>query len=427
MINNNKGEMQYRNVLKVKNIDEAREKLHNLYGNDYFIENKRSVPKDVFFGLFHKDMLEVTYTVKNRNDVSARNAELRDSFSAATGKNGDADFLRNKDEILRKSGNLNFSDAAAINTQLGDLSKQLKVLTEEVKSGSLQAKSDVHPSIEKIQGLLSDNEFTFAYIQEICGKLKKTFSWDDLEDFSKVQRAVVDWIGESIVVAPEKVHRKPHVVILIGPTGVGKTTTLVKLATLFMREAKKNNRTSDFCFITTDTMRVGALEQISRFGEVIGKNVLKAQTNEDVQKLFEEYKDDSDAIFIDTGGYSPNDAQHLADMKTMLSVHGLNPDVYLTVSASTKAKDLHTIMQNYEPFGYQSVIVTKCDESEQYGNVISVLHEKHKSIAYITYGQKMTQTISRADRIEFLKRLEGFAIDRVHIEDKFNSDEIGRK
>lgn len=353
--------------------------------------------------------------------MPVRTPETPDAFSAAGGKAGLDEFLRSRNEILKKNGSL--ADSAALNTQIGDLSKQIKELTEQVKSGSMRTKNDVHPSVERIQELLSDNEFTFAYIQELCDRLKKTFSLDELEDFSKVQRAVVDWIGESISVAPKKVHRKPHVVILVGPTGVGKTTTLVKLATLFMREAKKNSRTSDFCFITTDTMRVGAMEQLSRFGEVIGKNVLKAQTNEDVQKLFEEYKDDSDAIFIDTGGYSPNDAQHLADMKTMLSVHGLNPDIYLTVSASTKAKDLHTIMQNYEPFGYQSVIVTKCDESEQYGNIISVLHEKHKSIAYVTYGQKMTQTISRADRIEFLKRLEGFAVDRVHIEDIFNNDE----
>lgn len=423
MMNSNKDEMQFRNVLRVKNLDEARKKLHDLYGNDYFIENKRSVPKDIFFGLRHKDMLEVTYTVKNRSEVPARNSKMPDIVSVPGGKAGFDDFLRNKDEILKKSGSL--VDSAALNTQIGDLSKQIKELTEQVKSGSMRTESTVHQSVEKIQELLSDNEFTFAYIQEICDRLKKTFSWDDLEDFSKVQRAVVDWIGESILIAPKKVHRKPHVVILIGPTGVGKTTTLVKLATLFMREAKKNNRTSDFCFITTDTMRVGAMEQLSRFGEVIGKTVLKAQTNEDMQKLFEEYKDDSDAIFIDTGGYSPNDAQHLADMKTMLSVHGLNPDIYLTVTASTKAKDLHTIMQNYEPFGYQSVIVTKCDESEQYGNIISIMHEKHKSIAYVTYGQKMTQTISRADRIEFLKRLEGFAIDRIHIEDTFNNDETG--
>ena len=97
----------------------------------------------------------------------------------------------------------------------------------------------------------------------------------------------------------------------------------------------------------------------------------------------------------------------------------MNPDIYLTVMASTKVRDLQNIMQNYEPFGYSSVIVTKCDESEQLGNVISVLHEKHKSVSYVTHGQVASRDIDKADVVNFLIRLENFKVDRVHIEDKF--------
>ena len=109
-------------------------------------------------------------------------------------------------------------------------------------------------------------------------------------------------------------------------------------------------------------------------------------------------------------------------MKLLLDVPNMNPDIYLAATASTKSRDLMNIMQNYEPFGYKSVIITKCDESEQFGNVISVLYEKHKSISYITDGQVASRNISRANVIEFLKRLENFKIDRVHIEDKFGNE-----
>ena len=105
----------------------------------------------------------------------------------------------------------------------------------------------------------------------------------------------------------------------------------------------------------------------------------------------------------------------------MLDVRGLNPDVYLAVMASTKGRDLKKIMQNYEPFGYQSVIITKCDESDQYGNVISVLSERHKSVSYLTDGQNVSKTLSRASVVDFLIRLENFKIDRTHIEDKFGA------
>ena len=97
----------------------------------------------------------------------------------------------------------------------------------------------------------------------------------------------------------------------------------------------------------------------------------------------------------------------------------MNPTIYLSVCASTKASDLHNIFRNYEPFDYSSVIVTKCDETKQFGNIISVLWERHKSISYITDGQRVPRNIKKADVIDILKNLSGFDIDRIHIEDYF--------
>ena len=106
-------------------------------------------------------------------------------------------------------------------------------------------------------------------------------------------------------------------------------------------------------------------------------------------------------------------------MKETLDVPGMNPDVYLAVMASTKSRDLINIMRNYEPFGYNSVIITKCDESNQYGNVISVVWEKNKNISYLTTGQKAAGCIEKANVFYFLIRMMGFKVDRIHIEDKF--------
>ena len=108
-------------------------------------------------------------------------------------------------------------------------------------------------------------------------------------------------------------------------------------------------------------------------------------------------------------------------MKTILDVKDMHPDVYLAVCASTKARDLENIMQNYEPFAFRSVIVTKCDETNLYGNVISALYDKHKMVSYITDGQRVPHNIRRAGVIDFLIRLSDFTIDRVHIDDKFGA------
>lgn len=413
-------------VIYAKSMKEAREKLYKKYQNDYDIVNKKQSLRSRFFGLINEEMLEITYVVRQHGENS-----LPSSYSSpATDANS---FMRNKDDFLRqmaiKSLDPALSSASSANMPLSSVSSaqfnELKKTIEELKStveankvSESSASSEAHPSIEMIEKLLSENEFTIPYSRHIIEKLK-TLSLEKLEDKDYVQRTVIDWIGETVNVAPEKVHRSPHVVIIVGPTGVGKTTTIVKLAAQYAKNAKAENRKIELCFITTDTMRIGAQEQLSKFGALFNRQVLKAENASDVQKIYEDVKEHVDAIFIDTSGYSPNDSSHIGAMKEMLDVPGMNPDVYLAVAASTKARDLINIMRNYEPFGYNSVIITKCDESECYGNVISVVWEKNKNISYITNGQIAASCIEKANAIYFLIRMIGFKVDRIHIEDKF--------
>lgn len=410
--------------LRARTYEDAKNQLFDLYKYDYSITDKRQVLTGGFLGFGQKEEVEVSYIVKKR----APAANL--SYSAPVvpqmpvqpyyGVRDSSDaFLKNRDELLKK----NAETAALPIQQVKNLEKTMEKMRDEFGSRLkeiAESSSKVHPSIERIETLLADNEFTVPYIKMITDKMKKTFPLEELNDFDLVERAVVDWIGESISISEDKAQRKPHVVIIVGPTGVGKTTTLVKMATQHYMEHLKGGAQYNFCFITTDTMRVGAVEQLDRFSNIFNKSVMKAESADDVKKLYDDYHDKVDAIFIDTSGYSPNDAIHIAGMKNTLNIPGLNSDVYLALMASTKSRDLKKIMQNYEPFGYQSVIITKCDESDQYGNVISVLNEQHKSISYMTDGQNVAaKTLIKAGVVDFLIRLENFKIDRAHIEDKF--------
>ena len=405
-------------VLKMtgRTLDECKAKLFEKFNNEYTIRGKRTMLKGGFFGIGQKEVVEVSYTVDREDEIpkntAAHSAGIpsreTDALDAA------AAFNKTKDELLRAA------QMTAINTAMNTrLSQMEDNLSKQLKNIALAA-SEKHPSIKKIESLLEENEFTFSYINEITEKLQSNFTLDALEDFKAVERKVVDWIGKTISIAPEKIQRPPHVVVIVGPTGVGKTTTLVKLATKMVSEAKREERRiPSFAFITTDTMRVGAYEQLASYSTIFETELEKAETVEDLKKLYDEKRENFDAIFIDTSGYSPNDTENIGKMKAVLDVRGMKPDIYLAVAASTKAKDLANIMQNYEQFGYNSVIVTKCDESKQYGNIISVLHEKNKKISYIADGQKVVRDIHRADVVQFLIRLSGFDVDRVHIEDEF--------
>ena len=406
-------------VLKMtgRTLDECKAKLFEKFNNEYTIRGKRTMLKGGFLGIGQKEVVEVSYTVDREDDVQKTASAYASKLSSRDGTDATsavAAFNKTKDELLRAAQMTAFNTAMnARMSQMEDtISKQLKTIAF--------AASEKHPSIKKIESLLEENEFTFSYINEITEKLQSNFTLDALEDFKAVERKVVDWIGKTISIAPEKIQRPPHVVVIVGPTGVGKTTTLVKLATKMVSEAKREERRiPSFAFITTDTMRVGAYEQLASYSTIFETELEKAETVEDLKKLYDEKRENLDAIFIDTSGYSPNDTENIGKMKAVLDVRGMKPDIHLAVAASTKATDLANIMQNYEQFGYNSVIVTKCDESKQYGNVISVLHEKNKKISYIADGQKVVRDIHRADVVQFLIRLSGFDVDRVHIEDEF--------
>ena len=400
-------------TITCSNIDKCREKLFEKYGDNYKIIKKNNVfVAGGFLGLQKKGAVEVTYVLVHQPDSEDDSMDVDRSMS------DEEKLAKNREEILRNQSNV------LLNAQLNQMNSTMQEFMSSMDkkfANMASVNSDKHESIRKIEDLLEQNEFTMSYIRMISEKIRNSFSLEELDDFDLVQRRVVDWIGESISITKDSVVRPPHVYIIVGPTGVGKTTTLVKMAVQFLKQfnSSHNGEKPEICFITTDTMRVGAMEQLSRWGEHMKTRVLKAERSDDLIKIYNENRNNVDAIFIDTSGYSPNDATHLAQIKLLLEVPGMNPDIYLAATASTKARDLHNIMKNYEPFGYNSVIITKCDESEQLGNVISVLYERHKTISYITSGQIASRDIAKASIVEFLINLEGFKVDRVHIESLF--------
>nr|WP_318680745.1 AAA family ATPase [uncultured Treponema sp.] len=395
-----------------KSVEDCKAQLFTKYGNNYQPVNIGTYIKEGFLGFGRKEYVEMKYIIRTPG--------------ANIPKSHPEEFEKNKSEILNKLG-----VSVDSSKQLASLDKKIDQKLDEkfdelsnlISTGlsNISVSSDTkHANVLRIEEMLEENEFSKEYIRNISEKIRAEFSLEEIEDFDKVEKQVVDWIGESIDIAQKKAHRPPHVIVLVGPTGVGKTTTIAKLAAQQVIGARKEGIEDPVIrLISADVTRVAAEEQLRRYGEALKIQVDKAENADDIKTIFRQCKDSTDVILIDTSGYSPNDSEHIGRLKKNLSVDGLRPDVYLAFSASTKSRDLRNIIQNYEPFAFSSVIITKCDETQQYGNIISVLAEKHKSISFVTYGQSPAKDISRPKVVDFLIRLNGFKIDRVHIEDKF--------
>jgi flagellar biosynthesis protein FlhF len=245
---------------------------------------------------------------------------------------------------------------------------------------------------------------------------------DALEDFDGVQQKVLEWIGETITIQSETPsRRKPRILVLVGPTGVGKTTTIAKLAAAYGVHGRWGERLR-VVMITIDGYRIAAREQLEKYGEVMGIPVAYASNNEELRKTIAFYQDDADLILVDTIGKSPRDAVELGKMKAFLDACGTSAEVHLAINAGTKYSDGREILRQFAPFNYQSVVITKLDETSRVGNVISALFAAGQAVSYITDGQSFDKHIHRADVVRFLINLDGFRVNREEIEKRFRGE-----
>lgn len=178
----------------------------------------------------------------------------------------------------------------------------------------------------------------------------------------------------------------------IGPTGVGKTTTLAKLAAQFsLRVTKK------ITLITIDTYRIGAIEQLKTYAEIL-KLPLEVALHRDELREVIERNIHQDLLLIDTMGRSPNDQRNLEELKDFLMVH---PQIenHLLLSATTKDKDLAQAVQQFSLLPIKSYIFTKIDETGEYGPLFNQLLRYKKPLSYLTHGQKVPEDIELATKV----------------------------
>lgn len=188
------------------------------------------------------------------------------------------------------------------------------------------------------------------------------------------------------------------VVALVGPTGVGKTTTIAKLASRFVMRYGAN----ELALITTDCYKIGAQEQLKTFAELIGVPVYVANTKSELYALLDSLNSKR-LVLIDTAGMSQRDLQ-LSQQLTS----GHNPDVnvknYLVLAAATQLNVMRDIVHSFGQVQLHGCILTKVDEALQLGNVISVLVESKLPMVYVSVGQRVPEDLQKMSANELIDR-----------------------
>jgi flagellar biosynthesis protein FlhF len=182
----------------------------------------------------------------------------------------------------------------------------------------------------------------------------------------------------------------PRVITFIGPTGVGKTTTIAKIAAELVLHQKR-----PVVLVTTDTFKIAAVEQLQTYANILKIPLEVCPTAEALENLSNTISPETVAL-VDTAGYGPRDDQKLTELQEMLSV--IRTEVHLCVGAMTRDRDMTAIIQRFRKLHPDYLVVTKIDETAAFGALLNVAVQSHLPLSYFTMGQRVPEDMEVATR-----------------------------
>ncbi len=200
-----------------------------------------------------------------------------------------------------------------------------------------------------------------------------------------------------------EVTRRPRILTFIGPTGVGKTTTIAKIASRYVVEQKKQ-----VALLTLDTYRIAAAEQLRTYANILMVPFRVVYTEDELATAIQDFQD-YEYILVDTPGHSPQNREQLGNLKRLLAQMRQSAECcfYLVLSATTKYRDLIKIADSYRQIADYQLIFTKLDETEALGNLLNMRLYTDASIAYVTCGQNVPDDIEVFNPQSTVKKLLG--------------------
>lgn len=396
-------------TFKAPTMAEALTQVKSSMGSDAIILHTRTFHTRAWLGLRRREMVEITAgrgigIAERRRPSAARGQSAPPPGNAGTYSRSGAIVRRApivENPNPTENGRQLLESPAGTGAAMLSISREMESLKTMVKDLVTQTRQRQVPNVPQelfdyyVQ--LVGNQVSEEMAGDLIKALQRQVRPEHYADPKFVKSKLVEQLEKLINTAGPIARTKtagPHVVALIGPTGVGKTTTLAKLAANL--KLKEKHRVG---LITLDTYRIAAVDQLKRYADIIG-SPLRVVSNADDLRDAVSSMSECDFVLIDTAGRSPNDTLKLNELRGLLEA--VQPDeVHLVLSATASEKCLELAAARFGEVRTDKIIFTKLDESANVGIVLNVVRKVNQSISYITTGQDVPDDIEvgRAKRI----------------------------
>ncbi|MBQ6407280.1 MAG: flagellar biosynthesis protein FlhF [Butyrivibrio sp.] len=409
-----------------KTESEATEEAKKELGQNIVVMNVRPVKKNGFFSIFQSQKIEVTVALEEETEKTPiARTYTPDKNTRPVPRNPLVDVSQS--DVLREPIKINKSpdiidDSSAIEEKLDNLSSLLEknikntVRDEEETSSepgpgaavSKNKKNDISEEnlsfIKLLYNTLIENEVDEIYVNQLTDEVEKITKPGMPFDFAlaNVYQKMVLKFGKAEPIE-EVDGNGPRAEIFIGPTGVGKTTTIAKLASELSVTLKKK-----VALLTVDTYRIAAAEQLRTYASILEIPFRVIYSVDEMKQAAEDFKN-YDYIMVDTAGHSQHNDELKTDIENYIRTLEdiMDCENYLVLSATTKYRDLIDIADSYSELVAYKLIFTKMDETGAKGNLYNVRMHTGAPIGYITNGQNVPDDIAVFDAQRIVKNLLG--------------------
>ena len=413
-----------------KNESEATDEAKKELGGNIVVMNVRPVKKSGFLSLFQSQKIEVTVALEEEPERPVRTTlspqkpkvqENRSSFdnsqrdtviSAAVNATKVASAKEDNSAIEEKLDNLSSLLEKNILKNEKDVvspqnSKETKVVPENVDMSVKTSQNDISEEtlsfIKLLYNTLIENEVDEIYVNQLTDEVEKISKPGLPFDYAlaNVYQKMVLKFGKSDPI--KDTEEKPVAEIFIGPTGVGKTTTIAKLASELTVSRKKK-----VALLTMDTYRIAAAEQLRTYASILEKPFRVIYSVDEMKQAAEDFRE-YDYIMVDTAGHSLKNEELIRDVENYIRALEdlMECENYLVLSATTKYRDLIEISDAYSEMVAYKLIFTKMDETGAKGNLYNIRMHTGAPVAYITNGQNVPDDIAVFDAQKIVKNLLG--------------------